>query len=82
MSEKITYLKDLNIEFTDKEKTLMAFSINLLGSGEHPIAEAENIEGFAPDYTLKCVKKLVLEHDLTPAGVEIGESVIAKLEDK
>jgi len=45
----------------DEQKVAIAYAINENGTGQHPYAESDTIDGFALDYALQCAAKEILE---------------------
>ncbi len=57
MTDKIKLSDLIVIELELHDREIIASAINTFGSGEHPMAKAENLDGFDLDYLLECLDK-------------------------
>ena len=72
-------MKNTINSLNDAEKSFVASVINNLGSGQHPVADSNELEYFKLDYVKKLLKKCSTTKKLNVAGKEMANNILTKL---
>jgi hypothetical protein len=66
---------------TDEEQILVAYVINHLGSGDHPLADQQTLPFFRTEYVVECLRKAAPPL-ATKAISAACDAIIAKIAPK
>ena len=72
-------ISHLNLE--DHQLRLCMDVINMFGSGQHPTANHQTIDGFHTDYLGECIVDAINSDNLTEKGTNILNEVKDKIEE-
>jgi hypothetical protein len=71
-----------HIDFTESERKFLCEIINRYGSGQHPIADEQTIDGFTISYVKDIINRDKFKNNLsnlTPYAKELYTTILTKL---